>query len=173
MKRFLLIGLLLLIAVLASGCSVTRYDVRPETKSAILLEKQTKEVALTLKYYDSSILRPLISREENTKPDAEQIVAGKKFFSFVKEELGRRGFVASSNAKIGIEVGFAYRKGIILITAGSIASRWKVSYGNTASIFDIADFKLLSVMGGGSFTEEKARELAKSMAEEFIKELKE
>jgi len=170
MKKILLISLVLLAAVLASGCGVTRYDIKPEMKSEILLAKQTKEVALTLKHYQPSLIRPLISRDENINLDAEQIDAGKKFFNLVQEELKNKGFVVNSSAGINIEVGIAYRKGIILITTGSIATRWKSFYKNNL-LFEITDFKLLSTFGGGIFTEEKGKQLAQSIVEDFNNEL--
>lgn len=172
MKKIVLIGLILaVVVVLASGCGATRYDIKPEMKSEILLAKQTKEVALTLRYYQPTIFRPLITRDENTQPDTEQIDAGIKFLNFVKEELRNKGFVVNSNAGINIEVGFAYRKGILLITTGSIATRWKGFYKNNP-LFEISDFKLLSTLiGGGVFTEEKCKQLAQGIVEEFKNEL--
>ena len=171
MKKFVLIGLILAVAVVVSGCGVTRYDIKPEMKSEILLAKQTKEVALTLRYYQPTLIRPLITRDDNVHPDTEQIDAGTKFLNLVKEELRNKGFVVSSNAGINIEVGFAYRKGILLITSSSIATRWKGFYKNDP-LFEISDFKLLSILiGGGTFTEEKGKQLAQSIVEEFKNEL--
>ena len=171
MKKIALIGLVLALAVLAGGCGTTRYDVKPEMKSEILLAKQTKEVALTLKYYQPSIIRPLITREENSNPDTEQIDAGTKFLNLVKEELRNKGFIINSNAAISIEIGFAYRKGTLFITNGSIATRWKGFYKNNP-LFEISDFKLLGpIFGGGGFTEEKGKQLAQHIVEDFNNEL--
>lgn len=168
MKKILLIGLILAVAVLASGCGATRYDIKPEMKSEILLAKQTKEVALTMRYYQPTIFRPLITRNENMHPDTEQTDAGKKFFNLVKEELKNKEFIVSSSARVNIEVGFAYKKGITLIHTGFIVTRWNVSYKNY-SLFEMVDNKNLSFWPTGEiFTEEKGKELAQSIVEKFI-----
>lgn len=172
MKKMILIGLILAVAVVMSGCGAMRYDIKPEMKSEILLAKQTKKVALTLRYYQPSMIRPLISRDENTHPNIEQIDAGTKFLNLVKEELRNKGFIVSSNAGINIEIGFAYKKGIILIHTGVIATRWKVFYKNDPFL-EITDFKLLSIGGFtvGIFTEEKGKQLAQLIVENFNNEL--
>lgn len=173
MKKFVLIGLIFLLAVVASGCGATRYDIKPEIKSEILLAKQTKEVSLTPKYYRYTLIVPLISRGENINPDVEQTDAGKKFLNLVKEELRNKGFIVSSSARVNIEVGFAYKKGITLIHTGFIATRWKVSYKDY-SLFEMVDSKNLSFWPTGEvFTEGKGKELAQSIVEKFSEEFKE
>jgi hypothetical protein len=58
------------------------------------------------------------------------------------------------------------------VTTGSIATRWKVAFKNTP-LFEIADFKLLAVLTGigGTFSEEKGKELANLITNQFIAEL--
>jgi len=161
------------------GCAATRYDIKPEMRGEILKAKEAKQVSLVFKYYEHKFIRPLIGTTENLSPDAEEIEAGKKFLEIVKEELKNRGFSINGNPSlshqlIDIEMGFAYKKSIPLVTTGSIATRWKVAFKNTP-LFEIADFKLLAVLTGigGVFSEEKGKELAKLIVDQFIEELEE
>jgi len=163
------------------GCAVkavtTRYDIGPEMKGEIFKAKEAKQMSLTFKYYKHQWPRPMISTSENISPDAEQIKVGEKFFEIVKEELKNRGFSMNdisfqSSPMINVEIGFMYNKSIPLVTTGSIATRWKVAFKNTP-LFEIADFKLLAVLTGigGTFSEEKGKELANLITNQFIAEL--